>query len=294
SSFHREDEKLQVITTRLEKCKLLEHLEYVYEPGSTNVSIKKRIPYLENIRIQDVREWVSTVSEAVKETKWSIEDSVEIIQALIRIPYSKQKEKYSTPLEIFNDLYATYYPKEDTYLYLDKLKNIKQNSYYLIEEYVEAIDVQLLKLSTCLKLGKKEMQNKFEEIFISGLCIETRIEMINLKLLDDMQGIINHIKKIEKALKETTKRENSDKERDESKVEVLPEHSYKPYPKKQLYTKWCKNCRSNTHNTIYCFKSKSKNEITNKHKPSEETVEKDTFKRHNDKKRSYILRNSEN
>lgn len=173
SSLKQEDIKNEKFSSRLERCKLIGHLEYSYEPGTSKVSIKKRILYLDNIKIQDLREWVNTVNDAVKVSKWSDEDSVEIVSALIRIPFTKSKDNYLIIKEIFDDLFNEYYPKENSVIYLERLKEIKQEKYFWIKDYIEDINKEIINLSISSKLTKKEMERKFEETFITGLCIET-------------------------------------------------------------------------------------------------------------------------
>ncbi|KCZ74767.1 hypothetical protein H311_04265, partial [Anncaliia algerae PRA109] len=294
----REDEKVEEVAARLEKCKLVEHLEYAYEPGNTKVSLKKKIPYLENVKIQDIREWITNVSEDIKQAKWSDEDSVEILNALIRIPYVRKKEKYLSPAEIFSDLYDHYFPKEDSYIYLENLKNIKQNSFNWIGEYVEAINRQVIKISIALKLSKREIQNRFEEAFITGLCVETRIEMINLKYYDNIHMMIDHIKEVEKVIKENVL---TDKHNITNNVEEIKNSNYdwknkpkKPIKSKQWFEKWCKICKSSTHNTKESFKlNKDKLYVKGYSKSDDSKNNKIAGKNDpKDKTRSYILKNN--
>lgn len=173
--------------------------------------------------------------------------------------------------DIFNDLFEEYYPKENSYIYFKKLQEIKQGNFYWIQDYVEIINKEIINLSIASKLNRKEMQNKFDEIFVSGLSIETRIEMVRLKLLGDTQKIINHIVEVENVFKNNISLEEKKEStirftnnRKNYKTKNIKDETESKY-KTEWFKKWCKFCRSETHNTRSCYKLKNRQKDLDNH-----------------------------
>ncbi|KAF0985308.1 hypothetical protein HZS_3187, partial [Henneguya salminicola] len=62
--------------------------------------------------------------------------------------------------------------------FVQRLKVIRQDDYFHIEEYHHEIAQLVKKLSTAKRRGKAETQNRLEEAFLSGLNQTTEIEMM--------------------------------------------------------------------------------------------------------------------
>lgn len=79
--------------------------------------------------------------------------------------------------------------------------NIKQDSFVLIQDYINAIQSTLYKWSIATNIGKREQEHKYEDVFLSGLSFETVMEMERLSIVE-LPAIIDKIKSVENMLRQ--------------------------------------------------------------------------------------------
>ncbi|KCZ77162.1 hypothetical protein H311_01828 [Anncaliia algerae PRA109] len=102
-------------------------------------------------------------------TKWEQKTSVIFIKSLIRVPYKRSYNSYENVDQIFEDLQREYYSEENLYYYRNCLNMLKQKSFHWIDEYIDEIKINLGKLGCCMRLSKKQVEEKFDEYFLNGL-----------------------------------------------------------------------------------------------------------------------------
>ncbi|KCZ79107.1 hypothetical protein H312_03506, partial [Anncaliia algerae PRA339] len=189
------------IAKKMERLNAIEQLEFEFSPENTSIKLKRKIPYLENVLIQDVNEWINQMQDLIEETKWETNTAVIIIKSLIRIPYAKSVDAYSTADQVFQDLQKQYYPEENLYFYRNELNKLRLKYFEWIDDYIDAIKTNLTKLGCCMRLTKKQVEEKFDEYFLNGMAFEASIEMQKHKISKVCDMIIS-IKETESLIKQ--------------------------------------------------------------------------------------------
>ncbi|KCZ76967.1 hypothetical protein H311_02028, partial [Anncaliia algerae PRA109] len=246
------------IAKKMERLNAIEQLEFEFSPENTSIKLRRKIPYLENVLIQDVNEWINQMQDLIEETKWETNTAVIIIKSLIRIPYAKSVDAYSTADQVFQDLQKQYYPEENLYFYRNELNKLRLKYFEWIDDYIDAIKTNLTKLGCCMRLTKKQVEEKFDEYFLNGMAFEARIEMQKHKISKVCDMIIS-IKETESLIRQHLNSKTIHNEYNENfPINKVQKKKNKDY--KVVYKRWCVNCKSNTHDTKFCYKSKSKAE----------------------------------
>lgn len=91
------------------------------------------------------------------------------------------------------------FPAHKRYGFTKQLKQISQNNFFLIEDYIDEISILVHKWCATTSAKKGEADRKVEEIFFDGLAFETIMEMERHNITT-YQDIVSKIKSTETVL----------------------------------------------------------------------------------------------
>ena len=194
--------------------------------------------------------------------------------------------KHTSFKEIINELLKFRYNKISSYKYIERISNIKQEKYYLIETYLSEIKKLCNKLAVCNDWSQKETENKIEEYFLKQLNDTTKFEIQKLNIYKT-SDIINMIQRIEEfginSLTKTMEESISYTEKP-NQPNIYEQKQTNPEKGKKFCKihKWCK------HTTEECRNSNKSNNLMMK---ESETIPKNieiNIKHHNHKINSII------
>ncbi|KCZ74418.1 hypothetical protein H311_04617, partial [Anncaliia algerae PRA109] len=251
--------RIEELEMSISKLNITEQVEFEYDLPGTKIRLKRKYPYLDDINNQDVKKWLISMQELVKQMQWDQNTSIKVIKGMIRDERIICKENYQSYEDIIAHIKKQTYIQDDAIIYLERLLRIKQKNYVWLENYVKEIQENVENYALSNNLTKKEMKRKFEESFMYGLATEVKIEMKKLNL-SKSKTIIKHITDIEKILKEDMKTKQLNKSNNgetiykNQRTERI--QAYDKFNPKNLSKKWCKIHQTSTHDLKECRNSR--------------------------------------
>ncbi|KAF9763216.1 hypothetical protein NGRA_1418 [Nosema granulosis] len=217
-------------------------------PG-VKINLTKEIIIVDNIREINMITWFRDLEQIAEQNKWSEEQLLEILPYLVTDKKAENVHTYNTYEEVKKQTLLIAYPKDASLTILKILEKTRQIDFTTIEEYHEAIKINLEIYLLNTKCPKAEIDRRTEEFFLNGLGRYTADYLIRNKYknfkekLEDLNRIETEIKtKVEQ--KEREWAYNNTRRVQDRYRERLDEG----------YSKWCKYHKSKTHNTEECFK----------------------------------------
>ena len=176
-----------------------------YKIEDTDIEFEKKLSFLINLAVQDPVKWLEEFRETRKLCAWSENATVKILYSLVNKDLQKnikdcltfetaarQILNYSFPAARLSELYKA-------------ARKIKQNNYFLINDYARAVEESTKRIAACKNLSKKETADRCEESFLLGLSGRTQYELAKTNV-DTMVEIIRYISKAENTIKNIGKR----------------------------------------------------------------------------------------
>ena len=226
------------------------YASFKYVIPDTTLEVERKLEILEDLRIQNLEEWLCSFQEAKELCQWKGEEVTRILKALIHPRLHVIFEGKRTAESIIDKLLSAVYPKENYYVYLEELKLIRQDRFKYIHEYREAIKRKVAQIGFCQRWKADEIKKKTDEVLMQNLTRDTLLEMTKSNIRDPTQ-IMEVIERTEKLLpiRQATKTPGNSFKREKSwtreKIEQPKDrHSgnrwgtkKEDYKKKQTYSK---------------------------------------------------------
>lgn len=187
------EEKEKILNTNKEykpqKLKIQLQIE------NTSLTVTKEIDYLESMEQQDLIEWKLNFEDIASLAKWDETTKIAVLKNTINQKFYKLLTDTSQSKKILEDILCYRYNQSTAFRYLEKINNLKQEQFYLIDTYADEIKRNCNKLAVCYKWSKEELSKKMEEYFTKGLsdlCL-LEIRKLNIYKIEDVWQMIKRV-----------------------------------------------------------------------------------------------------
>ncbi|MGL4373743.1 MAG: reverse transcriptase family protein, partial [Turicibacter sp.] len=130
------------------------------------------------------------------------------------------------------------------------MSRIKQNDYYFIKDYLDALESAFKRYSICAKISKEEQNRRKEEYFYKGLSVKTKLELERLGLYN-MCDIIHKITSLEQKVLELSSFGNKNEPIEKEQKNHLTNINHKNLTFKKT-AKYCPYHKSTFHDASEC------------------------------------------
>lgn len=234
-------------------------------PG-TEVKLQRKLAVLENLKHQDTIVWVNDLRQTKELCDWSEDTTVKIVKSLVSKDIAESIKSLRSLDSILDHILTLQYPSHMTHLLLEQLREVKQNHYFFIKDYLNQIESLIQKISFSKKWKLEMQEERRNEFFVEGLEIQTRLEMSKLNIFNTAD-IVRHIERVETEIRSLMKKSGDTINSDAST------YADKNIQKSQL--KYCTVHRTAKHSNTECYKqnpalaNKKNFKNTEKEKPKE-------------------------
>lgn len=178
----------------------LNPIEFKYNIGTTNIVNTRKI-YPLNIHNSniDIDEWIQDFKQSSTLAKWSAEDTIEVLKALLPSEYITTCITSKDLDQCLDNLRKQQISKLTPFMIQEKLRKLRQSDHYLIKDYLEEV-IKLVKiLSLTYSYKKSEAEKRMKEIFLTGLHPECQIELVKANYFE-VNDIVKYITNIEEVV----------------------------------------------------------------------------------------------
>ena len=116
---------------------------------NTTPTVDRKLEVLEDLSLQNLEDWLCRYREAKTMCKWEDEEASTIFKALIHTRLHHIIEGKRTVDSMVEELLSTAYPEANFYVYLDELKEIRQEDFTRIRDYYEKIKSHVTRIGLC-------------------------------------------------------------------------------------------------------------------------------------------------
>ncbi|ORD99017.1 hypothetical protein A0H76_1549 [Hepatospora eriocheir] len=162
-----------------------------------------------------------------------------MIKHIVDFKYHELFENKKTLEEHLESLCRSRYSEDRVTSLYQELKHNRQDNYFTMREYFQAITSIVSQLSIAKQCSKNEKNNRIEEVFYSGLNRTTDTELAKLRV----QGMNDVLSRVSSTI-DILHRGALEKVRKQT-VSNLTNQNHK--------NMYCTICRKNTHNIDVCF-----------------------------------------
>ena len=122
-----------------------------YTIAATNVRLEREIKYLDKLNEQDLIGLINEFKDTAALCNWTPEAALEVLRNITTPEIYDEIRKAETLKDAFNTLIELRYPRLKADIYLKRLSRYRQDDYYLIRDYMKAIEQDTKKLACCMK-----------------------------------------------------------------------------------------------------------------------------------------------
>ena len=123
---------------------------FKYLIPDTTVTVDRKFEILESLEKQNLQNWLCSFKEASDMCKWKDDEAARVFRALVDPSLHFIFEGKRTVDSMVDQLLSYTYPLANYYIYLEELKNIRQEDFEFIRDYYMSIN-------ECVK--KQDFQN---------------------------------------------------------------------------------------------------------------------------------------
>ncbi|KAG0420565.1 Transposon Tf2-6 polyprotein [Dictyocoela roeselum] len=239
---------------------------FEYTSKLTGLKIQHKIEILEDIQKQDILKWSRRFQELASMCGWTEDGRLEVLSHIIN-PEIRSKITYTGRTDgILESILRLKYNPSRAHYYYQKLSNIKQENYYLIQTYAKEIRNTCQKLALCCNWTDELLKEKTEEAFFINLENHVKIEMerMNKYLASE---ICETIEKIENMIIEEINTQASPNKRENNTYEKTTQKR-RERNHKYARQKFCDYHKTSNHSNEECRHQKNSNAGTYKNDKS--------------------------
>ncbi|KAF9760601.1 Retrovirus-related Pol polyprotein from transposon 17.6 [Nosema granulosis] len=249
-----------------------EFLEIELKVAGTEMKFKKKMQIIKRIEDLDIASWFKEFEKIAIQNGWNNEQILIILRNLITDERINEDifstDIITTKKNLIKEIY-----NGDVREILAEAFKIFQINYVLIEDFYQEIYNKISLYSCYYEISKAEFNRHISEVFLNGLGINSKLEISRHNLKNDVVGIVNHLREIEKVLlKDLNKMKKKDvieeTKTTESELRDKRNLTGKGHSEiRRTYSnKWCSIHKNSTHNTKECYYNKSndtRGQVTN-------------------------------
>ncbi|KCZ74609.1 hypothetical protein H311_04424, partial [Anncaliia algerae PRA109] len=213
--------------TQLEKPTIIQ-FEHVLE--GTDLKIKRELQVPSAIE-EDILKFSEDFRTLAQCCDWDENRSFKILRGILSPQLFQIIVGKTTSEDILAELLTKKYPMSDRHLYNKKLLKLRQEDYIYINDYANAITEILKRYSLCYKMSRREVENKYNEIFLYGLDKECLMKF-TLEGIHEPADFVSKISKVEEMIIEYSSNHQIKQPRPiEQNKEQKPRIKFCPYHK---------------------------------------------------------------
>ncbi|KAG0423893.1 hypothetical protein DMUE_6121, partial [Dictyocoela muelleri] len=162
----------------------------------TDLNIKEKIKFIDNIKEIDIEEWFNNFLTISVKKNWTWFQSCQMIGHLIR-DKNFDKNLINESIEKTRDqIIKNNKNNNDSLDILIKIDKLKQNKFYKIKNYFNEIEKEVFEYGRIEKIGKLKVNRRVRESFLKGLSLYTDMELCKHNLVD-IEDILTYIDRLE-------------------------------------------------------------------------------------------------
>lgn len=127
---------------------------------------------------QNIIQWVEDIRTTTELCGWNPETALKVVLNIVNKEILNEIKSKKSLDNALDHIMKLKYPPSHFSIYMNDLKNIKQNNYTHLKKYYEEISNKVKEISITKQWKKDVIEEKIYEIFFENLCKRTKHEFI--------------------------------------------------------------------------------------------------------------------